>query len=75
MLPTESATGKCSDWEEVLKLHRAYKPIIERIKHLMSHGLTSMMVMHNFLSRRITPLQDRVHLVWMYTGESDTTWL
>jgi hypothetical protein len=63
------------DWEEVLKLHRAYEPMIERIKHLMSHGLTAMMVRHNFLSRRIAPLQDRSYPTWLYTREGNTTGL
>jgi hypothetical protein len=35
-------------------------------------GLTSLMVMHDFLSRRLGPLQDRVTCpAWMYTGEND----
>jgi hypothetical protein len=59
VLPTESLTAKRIDWEEALKLHRAYEPVIERIKHLTSHGLTAMMVLHDFQLRRITPLQDR----------------
>jgi hypothetical protein len=56
VLPTESLTGRCDDWEEAPRLHRAYEPVIERIKHLAGHGLTSMMVLHDFLSRCITPL-------------------
>jgi hypothetical protein len=36
----------------------AYGSMIERIKHLTSHGLSVMMVLHAFLSRCITPLQD-----------------
>jgi hypothetical protein len=59
VLPTESSMARHSDWEEVPKLHRAYESVIERIKHLTGHGLTSMMVLHGFLSRCIAPLQDR----------------
>jgi hypothetical protein len=73
VLPTKSPTARHGDWEEVPKLRRAYKPMIERIKHLMSHGLSSMMVVHDFLSRRIAPLQDRARPAWLYTRESDTT--
>jgi hypothetical protein len=53
----------------------AFRPVIERIKHLMSHGLSVMMVLHDFLSRRIAPLQDRTRPAWMYTGEGDATGL
>jgi hypothetical protein len=74
-LLTESLTAKRNAWEEAPKLHVAYGPVIERIKHLTSHGLSVMMVLHDFLSRCITPLQDRAHLTWMYTGEGDTTQL
>jgi hypothetical protein len=34
-----------------------------------------MMVLHDFLSRCIAPLQDRPCPAWMYTEECDTTWL
>jgi hypothetical protein len=43
VLSIESLTAKLSDWEETLK-------------HMMSHGLSAMMMPHDFLSRRITPL-------------------
>jgi hypothetical protein len=56
VLPTKSPTARHNDWEEVPKLHRAYEPVIERIKHLTSHGLTVIMMLHDFLSRCITPL-------------------
>jgi hypothetical protein len=47
--------------------------VIERIKHLTSRGLSVMMVLHDFLLRRIAPLQDRAHPAWLYIGEGDTT--
>jgi hypothetical protein len=53
----------------------AFGPVIEGIKHLMSHGLSVMMVLHDFLSRRIAFVQDRAHPTWMYTEEGDTTQL
>jgi hypothetical protein len=73
VLLTESPTAKHSEWEETLKLHRAYEPMIERIKHLTSHGLMMMMVLHDFLSRLIAPLQDSACPAWLYPGEGDTT--
>jgi hypothetical protein len=55
----EAAQGlRARDWE---------------IKHLMSHDLMAIMVLHDFLSRRITPLQNRARPTWLYTGEGDTT--
>jgi hypothetical protein len=59
VLPTESLTAKKTAWEETPTLHVAYGPVIKRIKHRMNHGLSAMMVLHDFLSGRITPLQDR----------------
>jgi hypothetical protein len=54
--------AKKATWEVIPKLHVAYGSMIERIKHLMSHGLLKMMVLHHFLSRRIAPFQDRACL-------------
>jgi hypothetical protein len=71
----ESPTAECSDWEEAPKLNVAYGPVIERIKHLMSHGLSVMMVLHDFRLRCIAPLQDCARSVWMYIREGETMWL
>jgi hypothetical protein len=38
---------------------------------LAKNGLTSLMVLHDFLSRHLTPLQDRPCPAWMYTGVND----
>jgi hypothetical protein len=39
---------------------------------LAESGLTSLMVLHDFLSRRLAPLQDRAtRPAWMYTGVND----
>jgi hypothetical protein len=75
VLPTKSLMAKKTTWEETPTLHVAYGPVIERIKHLMSHDLSMMMVLHDFLSRRITPLQGHARPAWTYTGEGDTTWM
>jgi hypothetical protein len=56
VLPTESPTAKKTAWEETPRLHVPFGLVIERIKHLKSHGLLAMMVLHDFLSRRIAPL-------------------
>jgi hypothetical protein len=44
-----------------------------RIQFLAEKGLTSMMMMHDFVSKCIAPLQDRSRPVWLYTSLNDTT--
>jgi hypothetical protein len=44
-----------------------------RIRFLAENGLTSMLVLFDFLSKRVTPLQLRPCPAWMYTGENDAT--
>jgi hypothetical protein len=56
-------------------LQQAYSPMVKRIRFLAEKGLTPMMVLHDFLLKRIAPLKDRTRLAWLYTGENDTTWL
>jgi hypothetical protein len=74
-LLTETLTTKRNAWEETPKLHVAFGLVIERIKNLTSHDLSVMMVLHDFLSRSIAPIQGCARPTWMYTGEGDTTWL
>jgi hypothetical protein len=45
------------------------------IRILPESGLTPMMVLHDYMSKRITPLQERTRLAWLYTGVNDVTWL
>jgi hypothetical protein len=47
--------------------------VIERIKYLDDRGLSSMMVLSDFLSRRIAPLQSRIRPVCQFTWEGNTT--
>jgi hypothetical protein len=47
--------------------------MLQRIQFLIENGLTSMIVLHDFLSKRIAPLQERARLVWLYTRENDAT--
>jgi hypothetical protein len=75
VLPTEAPMGKRDSWVEVPRLPVPFVPVVERIKLLVDRGLPSMMVLFNFLLRRIAPLQMCVRLVWQYTGEGGTTWL
>jgi hypothetical protein len=59
--------------EEPPKLHVSFEPMVERIRFLAGHVLSSMMVLSDFLLRRIAPLQSRARPAWQYTGEGDAT--
>jgi hypothetical protein len=59
------------DREHDLLLEPAFNPMLGRIRILAEIGLSSMMVLHDFLSKHITPLHDRSRPVWLYTGVND----
>jgi hypothetical protein len=46
-------------------------PVLNQVKDLAKGGLTSLMVLGNFLKRRIAPLQQRSRMACMYTGPND----
>jgi hypothetical protein len=64
VIPTGAPTGSRDLWEEPPKLHVSFEPVVERIRFLAGHDLSSMMVLSDFLSRHITPLQSCVHPMW-----------
>jgi hypothetical protein len=45
--------------------------VLDQVKNLQRSGLTSMMVLGDFLKRRIAPLQQRSRMAYMYTGLND----
>jgi hypothetical protein len=45
--------------------------VLRRIRVLAENGLTLMMVLFDFLSKRIAPLQLRARPAWIYTEEND----
>jgi hypothetical protein len=47
--------------------------VLGRIRILAEGGLTSMMVLHDYVWKRIAPLQERTHPAWLYTGVNDVT--
>jgi hypothetical protein len=47
--------------------------MVKRIKFLVEKRLTSMMVLFDFLSRRIAPLRQHARVAWLYTGEDDAS--
>jgi hypothetical protein len=71
-LPVGGPTLDCTEWGKDPGLEPGFDPVLDRIQYLAENGLTSLMVLHDFLSKRLAPLQDRSHhLVWMYTGVND----
>ena len=47
--------------------------MLERILELRESGLTSVMVVADFLRRRLAPLRERARPSWFYTGPEDIT--
>jgi hypothetical protein len=68
-LPVGGPTLDRTEWGGNPGLEPGFDPVLDRIQYLVENGLTSLMVLHDFLSKRLTPLQDRSHRpAWMYTG-------
>jgi hypothetical protein len=74
-LPTDAPTAPRVHWEQDHGLEPAYNPVLGRIRILAESGLTSMMVLQDYVSKRITPLQERTRPAWLYTGVNDVTQL
>jgi hypothetical protein len=70
-LPTEGSLSDRSSWKAKPSLPEELDPVLDRVKTLARGGLTSMMVLGNFLRRRIAPLQQRSRMAYMYTGSND----
>jgi hypothetical protein len=65
-------TLDCTEWWKDPGLESGFDPVLDRIRYLGENGLTSLMVLHDFLSKRLAPLQDLSHRpAWMYTGVND----
>jgi hypothetical protein len=74
VLPTDVPSNR-SVWEKVLDLQPKYHPVKRRIRFLVEKGLTSTMVLHDFVSKHITLFQYRAQPAWLYIGPNDTTCL
>jgi hypothetical protein len=71
-LPVGGSTLDHTEWGKDPGLEPGFDPVLDRIQYLAENGLTSLMVLHDFLSKRLAPLQDRSHRpAWMYTGVND----
>jgi hypothetical protein len=72
VIPAAAPTLDRAEWGKDPGLESGFDPMLDRIQYLVESGLTSLMVLHDFLSRRLAPLQDRVmRPAWMYTGVND----
>jgi hypothetical protein len=74
-LPTAAPTAPCVDWEQDPGLEPVFNPVLGRIWIMAESGPTSMMVLHDYVSKCIMPLQERTCLAWLYTGVNNITWL
>jgi hypothetical protein len=71
-LPVGGLTLDCTEWGKDPVLEPGFDPVLDRIQYLAENGLTSLMVLHDFLSKRLAPLQDRSHHpAGIYTGVND----
>jgi hypothetical protein len=71
-LPVSGPTLDRTEWGKDPGLEPDFDPMLDRIQYLAENGLTSLMELHDFLSKRLTPLQVRSHHpAWMYTGVND----
>jgi hypothetical protein len=72
VIPAAAPTLDRAEWGKDHGLKSGFDPVLDRIQYLVESGLTSLMVLHDFLSRRLAPLQDRAtHPAWMYTRVND----
>jgi hypothetical protein len=72
-LPEKAAEPRRSTWEAPPPEDARLKPVLERILELRESGLTSVMVVADFLRRRLAPLRERARPSWFYTGPEDIT--
>jgi hypothetical protein len=54
-LPTATPTTPSIDWEQDPGLEPIFNPVLGRIRILAESGLTSMMVLHDYVSKCIVP--------------------
>jgi hypothetical protein len=70
-LPTRGPLLDRNSWKARPSLPAELDPVLDRVKVLARGCLTLMMVLGDFLRRRIAPLQQRSRMVCMFTGVND----
>jgi hypothetical protein len=58
VIPAAAPTLNRAEWGKDPDLESGFDPVLDRIHYLAESGLTSLMVLHDFLSRCLAPLQD-----------------
>jgi hypothetical protein len=59
------------NWEQDPDLELAYNLVLGRIQILAESGLTPMMVLHDYMSMCIAPLQECIRSTWLYIRVND----
>jgi hypothetical protein len=67
-LPVAAPTLDGAEWVKDPGLESGFDPVLDRIWYLAENGLTLLMVLHDFLSKHLAPLQEQPRPVWKYTG-------
>jgi hypothetical protein len=70
-LPSDGPQSDRSACKTKPTIPKELGPVLDRVKNLQQSGLTSMMVLGDFLKRQIAPLQQRSRMAYMYTGLND----
>jgi hypothetical protein len=70
-LLTEGSLSDRSSWKAKPSLPMELDPVLDQVKTLVRSGLTSTMVLGDFLRRRIAPLQQRSKMACMFMGSND----
>jgi hypothetical protein len=70
-LPTGGPLLDRNSWKARPSLPAELNPVLDRVKVLARGGLTSMMVLGDFMRRHIAPLQQRSKMACMFTGVND----
>jgi hypothetical protein len=60
-LPIGGPTLDRTEWGKDPGLEPGFYPMLDQIQYLAKNDLTSLMVLHDFLSKRLMPLQERCH--------------
>ena len=69
----DAAAVPADGWSDLDPRDGDLRAPITRIKFLRNRGLTSNMVVADYLWRRLAPLQQRSHPAWAYQGPHDRT--
>jgi hypothetical protein len=69
-LPTEGPQSDRSTWKVKPSMPEELGPVLDRVKNLSRSGLTSLMVLGDFLKWQIAPLEQWTRMAHMYIGSN-----